>query len=84
MGRTLCLRKSARHWINRLVCSPSVEQLAAIVLSLLLPAKRDPIFEQARTFAQNRIILGLHYPSDVASGWTAGTLAAKYVFVSIY
>ncbi|HZV76907.1 MAG TPA: phosphatase PAP2 family protein [Candidatus Babeliales bacterium] len=49
---------------------------SAIVLAQLLPAKRDPIFIQARTFAENRILLGLHYPSDVASGWTAGTLAA--------
>lgn len=48
----------------------------AILLSQLLPDKRDAIFAQARTFAENRILLGLHYPSDVASGWTAGTLAA--------
>ena len=48
----------------------------AILLSQLLPQKRDAIFNQARTFAENRILLGLHYPSDVASGWTAGTRAA--------
>ncbi|MGB8909120.1 MAG: phosphatase PAP2 family protein [Candidatus Cybelea sp.] len=48
---------------------------SAIVLAQLLPAKRDAIFTQARTFAENRILLGLHYPSDIASGWTAGTLA---------
>ena len=48
---------------------------SAIVLAQLLPEKRDAIFTQARTFAENRILLGLHYPSDVASGWTAGTLA---------
>lgn len=49
---------------------------AAILLALLLPAKRDAIFSQARIFAENRILLGLHYPSDIAAGWTAGTLAA--------
>jgi len=49
---------------------------SAIVLAQMIPAKSDAIFMQARTFAENRILLGLHYPSDVASGWTAGTLAA--------
>jgi acid phosphatase (class A) len=48
---------------------------SAILLGELIPAKRDAVFGQARTFAENRIILGLHYPSDIASGWTAGTLA---------
>jgi acid phosphatase (class A) len=48
---------------------------SAIVLAQLLPDKRDAIFMQARTFAENRILLGLHYPTDIASGWTAGTLA---------
>ncbi|MBV8531512.1 MAG: phosphatase PAP2 family protein [Candidatus Eremiobacteraeota bacterium] len=49
---------------------------SSILLAQLLPNKRDAVFTQARTFAENRILLGRHYPSDVASGWTAGTLAA--------
>jgi acid phosphatase (class A) len=49
---------------------------SAILLAQLVPGKRDAVFTQARTFAEDRIILGRHYPSDIASGWTAGTLAA--------
>jgi acid phosphatase (class A) len=48
----------------------------AIVLAQLIPSKRDAIFTQARAFAEDRILLGRHYPSDVAAGWTAGTIAA--------
>ncbi len=48
----------------------------AIVLAQLLPGHRYAIFSQARIFAANRLLLGLHYPTDIVSGWTAGTLSA--------
>jgi acid phosphatase (class A) len=47
----------------------------AIILSEMVPEKRNAIFTQARLFAENRIILAVHYPSDISAGWITGTLA---------
>jgi acid phosphatase (class A) len=48
----------------------------AILLSQMVPEKKRDIFARAQTFAQNRIVAGVHFPSDVEAGWIAGTVVA--------
>jgi len=50
--------------------------LMAIVLADMLPEYRAAILERGADYAQNRVVGGVHYPSDVAAGRLAGTLIA--------
>jgi acid phosphatase (class A) len=45
--------------------------LEALVLTLLIPEKRDAILARADEYAHNRLVCGVHYPSDI--------VASKYV-----
>lgn len=40
----------------------------ALVLASILPEKRDAIFARADDYAHNRLICGVHFPSDLESG----------------
>jgi acid phosphatase (class A) len=42
--------------------------MTAILLAEMVPEKADAIFERAADFAHNRVIAGVHYPTDVAAG----------------
>lgn len=54
--------------------------LNAVVLATMVPEKRAEIFARAETFAQGRVIGGVHYPSDVEAGKLSGTLIAAAMF----
>lgn len=52
----------------------ALARLYALVLSDLLPAQRRAIFERADRFARGRLVLGVHYPTDVEAGATAASV----------
>jgi len=53
--------------------------VTGILLATMLPEKRDEIFERIDQFGFNRMIGGVHYPSDVAGGHVAGTVIAAFL-----
>lgn len=55
----------------------ALARLYAIVLADLVPGRRDAIFARADRFAWNRVVNGVHYPTDVTAGAVAGTLIAQ-------
>jgi acid phosphatase (class A) len=50
--------------------------LAAIILSDMLPEKRESLFARAREYGHNRIVAGDHFPSDIEAGRIAATAMA--------
>ena len=49
----------------------------AIVLAALVPDKAPAILDRARTYAENRIVCGVHYRSDIVAGQALGTAVAE-------
>ncbi len=50
--------------------------IEAVVLSEMIPEKRDALFARAAEFAQHRIICGMHYASDLDAGRISGAVIA--------
>lgn len=46
----------------------------AILLADMVPEKSAQIFERAAVYAHNRVVAGVHYPSDVEAGRIAGSV----------
>lgn len=57
----------------------TVGTLMGIVLSNMLPEKRDPIMQRAWAYGWNRVIGGIHYPSDIEMGRISGTVIAQTI-----
>jgi acid phosphatase (class A) len=51
----------------------------AVLLANMLPEKRAAIFARADIYAQHRIVMGAHFPSDVEAGHLAGTMIAAQI-----
>lgn len=48
-----------------------------LLLAKMLPEKKAAIMERAAHFAHNRVVGGVHYPTDVAAGTKAGYVIVK-------
>ena len=48
----------------------------AVLLSNIVPEKRAELFDRAGIYAQHRVIVGAHYPSDIEAGHLVGTVTA--------
>lgn len=49
---------------------------AAVMLADMVPERAAEIYDRAEAYRLNRIIGGVHYPSDIAAGRIAGTVIA--------
>jgi acid phosphatase (class A) len=52
----------------------------AVVLADMVPERRAAILERARGYGHNRVVGGVHYPSDVQEGFVSGTVLAAMLF----
>jgi acid phosphatase (class A) len=46
----------------------------AIILAYMVPEKASAIFDRAARFAHNRVVAGVHYPTDIEAGRISGSV----------
>jgi len=57
----------------------TVGTLMGVVLANMLPEKKDVIMARAWEFGWNRVIGGIHYPTDIEAGRLSGTAIAQTI-----
>jgi acid phosphatase (class A) len=52
----------------------------ALILGDMIPEKRTELISRADEYARNRVVAGVHYPSDIEAGKLAGTAIASVLY----
>jgi acid phosphatase (class A) len=52
----------------------------ALILGDMIPEKRTALMERANEYAYNRVVAGVHYPSDIEAGKLAGTAIVSVLY----
>jgi acid phosphatase (class A) len=52
----------------------------ALILGDMIPEKRVELINRANEYAHNRVVAGVHYPSDIEAGKLAGTAIASVLY----
>lgn len=55
---------------------------AALLLADMVPERRAELLARGIEYGEQRVIGGVHFPSDVAAGRTAGTIIAAFLLAS--
>jgi acid phosphatase (class A) len=56
--------------------------MTAVLLGVMVPEKRPELLARGSAYAQQRVIAGVHYPTDVEAGCTAGRIVAAVLLQS--
>ena len=56
--------------------------MIGIILSNMVPEKRRQIMNRAREYGWNRVIAGVHYPSDIEASRIAGSVIVQAMMAS--
>jgi acid phosphatase (class A) len=55
---------------------------AALLLADMVPERRTELLARGIEYGEQRVVGGVHFPSDVAAGRTAGTIIAAFLLAS--